>query len=110
MYCGSHIFGATDLTLKNSIFERMHGVFHNERTRETWLAHLADIHKRVGKHLAFRLAFLSWEDLYPMALTSENPSLDDQNMLRMYREYLSRTTNLREISTLYGAAFLASVG
>ncbi len=87
---------------ENSIFDRMHGVFHDETIRQTWLKHLAKIQSQVAKHPAFRLAFLSWEDLYPMALTSSTPNLSDQNMLRMYREYLSRTATLSDISTLYG--------
>lgn len=87
---------------ENSIFNRMHGVFHDEAMRQTWLKHLAKIHTHVVKHPAFRLAFLSWEDLYPMAITSMTPNLSDQNMLRMYREYLSRTSTLSDISTLYG--------
>ena len=87
---------------ENSIFNRMHGVFHDEAMRQTWLKHLAKIHTHVAKHPAFRLAFLSWEDLYPMAITSMTPNLSDQNMLRMYREYLSRTSTLSDISTLYG--------
>lgn len=90
---------------ENGIFERMHHLFHDEKTREAWLNHLALMHQRVGKHPAFRLAFLSWEDLYPMALTSASAILQDQNILRMYRDYLARTGNLYEISTLYGKTF-----
>jgi hypothetical protein len=91
--------------VENDIFKRMHALFHDDELRDAWLAHITEMYKRAGKHPAFRLAFLSWEDLTPMALTSATPDLSDQSILRMYQQYLARASSLGEISDFYGARF-----
>lgn len=84
---------------------RLNGLFHDARYRSAWLDHLGEMHKRVARHPAFRLAFLTWEDLYPMELASAEAVLDDAGILGEYRKFLARTTKLDEVSKLYGKSF-----
>ena len=90
---------------EREIHSRVHGLFHDDRIRGAWLGHLAEIYRRVGQHPAFRLAFLSWEDLYPMEIASASAVLRDEKILREYRKYLARTSGLDAVSALYGQRF-----
>ena len=88
--------GATSRTVR---------LFHDDGVRAAWLDHLGEIYRRVGGHPAFRLAFLSWEDLYPMELATAPEILRDKDLLRVYRSYLSRTSRLGDVAALYGQTF-----
>jgi len=67
--------------------------------------HIGEMYRRVGKHPAFRLAFLCWEDLYPMEIASPYTVLKDAGILGEYRKFLARTSRLEEVSGIYGQSF-----
>lgn len=84
---------------------RFSQLFYNDEVRDTWLDHLSEIYSRVGSHPAFRLAFLCWEDLHLMELPGAAEELGEEGLLKLYRNFLSRTSQLGEISKLYGKTF-----